>query len=160
MEIKNQMELIKCIETAFQFTPYPSKDELGGEMKVLEDYNWKNLPISIISKYKDSFHRLGADSFRYFVPALMIAVILEPDETDTLVTNLIHLLTPEMDRLVVTKVFLHRIQAIDKQEGKAIAMFLSYCYEPELSDEPIFVTRETEILETALEYWSQYLPEE
>ena len=157
MDNTKRRELATKIQEVFRNTPHPSEDQIGGYLDALKGYKWDNLPIEVISSYKHDFHRLSAEGFRYFMPALMRAVILQPEEADALVDNIVSLLTPPKDDVLVSKTFEYRIQNLNNQERAMIATFMVSYKDLEPDGAWTNVAKASNMLDGAIEYWSRYL---
>ncbi len=68
---------------------YPSLPEEG-----YVGQDWRTMSLDHLVEYRDYIVFLSPEAFRYFLPGFLIASLLHPDESDTLVDNVVGALTP------------------------------------------------------------------
>jgi len=94
-------ELIEIINKAFQEIPYPDEDivddiaSMGAvEMrKAFQNKNWQELKDVFLFTFRNELSCFSNKGFQYFLPAFMIFMIKKFKKTDTLIDNLVDILT-------------------------------------------------------------------
>ena len=113
-------------------------------------------------KHRDDLMNFSPGGFRFFIPAILIAVILHSDEVDTLRDNIIYMLAPPAlgdgpPHLVpvIEKILSDRVGILASQEKAAIRSFLEAYkdLEPYAGWDDIPSCRER--LQRALEFWKE-----
>ncbi len=122
MEQEARRRLVKQIHEAFKDVPKP--DFVGVYLEDLQGVSWESVSVFELRSHADELHQFTPEGFRYFLPAILTAVILHSDDADVLVDNIIHALVPEEDNLksreAVERSFRNYIDTLDDNERKAI----------------------------------------
>lgn len=86
-----RQELAEEIRKAYKEVEYPGEDhfELGHEVESFRGYTWQDIPIDILILRRDELHYLTPEAFAYFLPAFLIAILLNSNEVDSLHPNLL-----------------------------------------------------------------------
>ena len=149
-------KLVQIIEEAFADTPSPTDDNIGYDLKELKGHKWQSLPINIIRLRRDDFHNMSPQAYRYFLPALMRAVIIYPDEVDTLVDTIVNLLSPTAmigeHQEQLKKQLDKRIVLFTEKEKQAVHAFLEAYLE--LEPEVLHTSKELQDVYAAIKHWS------
>ncbi|MEP7292247.1 MAG: DUF6714 family protein [Chloroflexota bacterium] len=171
----NNKQVVSEIQNAFQNTPYPHDNDIGRDeyegqelWKPLQNRHWSEVPLELIKRYRDELSMFSYEGFRFYLPAFMLAILLHPDEVDTLHSNLLVNLTPldyvsrQMNSSLKTtnsglEGFRRRAKLFSQQEGTAIIAFLNF-YKQEYSEE--YPVRELKLVDGALDFWKQQSPEQ
>lgn len=156
MDELQRQKLVRVIENAFANTPYPDDGNIGYGLGKLEGQKWESLPVDIIRLKRDDFHNLLPKAFRYFLPALMRAVVVNPDVVDTFVDNILNLLSPNSMSGNLNEQMKERLdqrrQLFTDEEKKAVHAFLKSYFE--LEPEIERTAKEKQTLSAAIDYWS------
>lgn len=116
--------LIDQIHLAFQDTPSPQSGVAGIELEDFTMKHWSDISAQTIRKYQDEFSSFSPEGFRFFLPAIITAVILHPEICDLAVENIVvYLSLPEPDNILYNY-FQARSKLFTRAEKQAIALFL------------------------------------
>lgn len=131
MSPEKRMALVEFIKTAFKDAPYPADGYIGYELGDFKGYTHETLPLEVIRLHRDEIFSFSPAGLRYFMSDLLTAVILYPEEVDTLTDNLLSLLTPpdETRSVVQREVFAAHPTTFERQEKCAIYRFLDAYHE-------------------------------
>jgi hypothetical protein len=153
-------ELASQIEQAFANTPYPENGDVGYELEDIEGLHWKEVPTSLLRAHRDELSSFTPEGFRFFLPALLIAVILHPDQVDTLTWNIIGKLAPPepesdiraelFDFLEIT--FRQRVSVLSPEEKAAVRAFVEAYDQLEPLDDGGYYTW---AWERAWDFWTE-----
>lgn len=97
-----RQRVAKQIEQAFADTPYPDEpicppttvwhyEQIEAKFK---DYHWRDLPFENLFQYREVLTYLSDTAFRFYLPAYLLAVLLHPEEVDTLLDRIVDHLSP------------------------------------------------------------------
>jgi hypothetical protein len=159
---------VAAVEGAFQHTPYPQgclfqegffcETEWQEVCRQYEGKLWYDLELPFLLSNYDALYVFSASAYRYYLPAFLLAILREHDESDHLVGEVISTLLPP-DQLTLgtivnplafvayrsnQKSFRERLKLLSHQQRDAIVMCLHHIVAFE--DEDDYSIK-------ALEYW-------
>jgi hypothetical protein len=92
------------IERAFASTPYPGDENVAAYARygrsiadALRGQHWSEVTLEALIQHRWEIFLLNADTFRFYVPVFMLAVLYHFDEIEILADNLIFSLTPQRE---------------------------------------------------------------
>ncbi len=98
----NTKKLIKKITTAFKNAPHPGNENIAscdyGDGQItkwaFEGLLWKDVTLEFIifERQKSPFSFMTPSAIKYYLPAYMIAVLVDTEEADTAFDNLLYVL--------------------------------------------------------------------
>jgi len=139
-----RQRIARMIEEAFADTPYPGDDNLckpdmdGADMiRAFRGKKWTDVQINTLVNYHVDLPILTPESFRYYLPAFMLAILFYYPHLSTLPIGLIHSMTPpdpallqkylekKTDQLKHSQItdFLNRVSVFTPDEKAAIRAF-------------------------------------
>ena len=125
MEQIKRENLVEKIHEAFKDTPAPKNGYVGYELEEFKQVHWRDVPVELIRKYRDSFGNFSPEGFRFYLPAILTAIILQPKIVDTAVNNIIFYVSPpELDE-PFNQGFDLRVKEFCQEEKQAISLFLN-----------------------------------
>lgn len=145
--------LVEYIHSAFDEVSKPSFS--GVELRSLQKRHWKNVTANQLRKYADELHNFSPEVFRYFLPAILTAVILYPKESDVLVDNVIGQLSPPEEGTRHKTNFDRRMAILDYKMKNAVKQFIRSYKQLEPHGAWSFMDYDKDKLEKAIEFWEQ-----
>ena len=156
MDIQERHQLVKIIETTFANVPYPTEiNDIG--IIDFRPFHWRDLPIDVIFRHRDSLTRLADEAFRFYLPAILRAVVLHPLEVDTLTSNIIYDLSPAFYNDKWETFFEKRVEVFTTNEKQVIAQFIVVYKDLEPDGYWTLLDDAKRCLDSATEFWSQFL---
>lgn len=129
-----RQRVAKQIEEAFADTPYPDEpicppttvwnyELIEAEFK---DHHWKELPFEILFQNRDVLTYLSDTAYRFYLPAYLLAVLLHPEEVDTLLDRMVDHLSPSNGKYPQhDENILKKAKTLDTSEIDAVIAFLN-----------------------------------
>ena len=158
MNVEDRNRLVENIKIAFKDVPIPSY--VGYELDELEGKKWENISPQDLRRVADELTSFSDEGFRYFLPAILISVILHSKEVDVLTENIIHKLAPPdkeeryyKEHLSILK---RRANILDAKQKNVVKGFLLSYKELEPHGGWSFMESDTLTLERAIEFWEQF----
>jgi hypothetical protein len=150
-----RQQLARQIEDIFSNIPYPGDNEIGREEVKEFRGHWKTIPLNIIKSRRSDLGFFSIKGFRYYLPSLMIAVLLYPDRVDTLLDSIIRVLAPPLDNSYMQG-FVRKVEVFSNEEKATIYSFLE-SYKVLFPDGNwAFFEQSRQTLERAIGFWKQY----
>lgn len=158
MLIEDRKTLAEKIRSAFKDVSIPSY--VGYELDMLQGKKWDEVSVDDLRWHADELASFTSEGFHYFLPSMLIAVILHSKESDVLTENIVDKLAPpirenrskkhfEMHQIQFNK----RVEILDKQQKDAVRNFVNSYKELEPDGAWSFMDRDRLILEKAIEFW-------
>lgn len=127
------------IEAAFAHTPYPGDDHLAlpnyeddAIVAALRGKHWSELTLEVMYRHRWEWFALSPESFRFYLPISMLAVLYHPDEMGVFTENLVFALTPQFDEHIQNyfdgnfiDYFSSRVGAMTAAERGAVCAFIA-----------------------------------
>ena len=162
MDEREKLALV--LEIRKTFTMHLQKNELFVKTaaqyfdveSVIDDLfytHWYDVPLNMIIKYRIHFWALTADAFRFYLPAMLTAIINHPYEVDTLTESVLYALTPKHDS-PTDSIFIERSRHFSKDEAKVIVQFLESYFDLFPSDDWSYTARDVRDLNSSIQFWS------
>jgi hypothetical protein len=132
------------IELAFVNASYPGDDQLVYDASypdvaetrdAFKGRDWRDLDVSFLRRNAEALSFLTPEGLRYYLPAFMIASMLEPKRADAIPLFVCLSLTPPQTGESDLADFKRRMAIFDSAERSAIRAFLSYAREHLGADE-------------------------
>lgn len=144
--------LIEHINLAFDDVPKPS---FFGN-KELKNVRWQDMsPNRLRILFADELHGLSSEQFRYFLPAILIGIILDPKKCDVLTDQIIDQLALPEEGTRHRIAFDQRIVILNDKMKCAIKRFILSYKKLEPYGAWTLVEYDRHKLEQAIEFWSQ-----
>jgi len=128
---------------------------------ILQDLNnttWYDLPIDKVILHREMIFYLNAEGFRFFLPALFQAVVMLPDESDTLINGIIILLSPptqqDNDQQVL---FIQRVDKFLHAEKRLILQFFDLYFDFYPPEKYAYDSKLVKNIERGFNFWSKQL---
>ena len=86
--------LLTLIHNGFKDTPAPKNGIAGYDLDDFANKHWRDITPEIVRKYRDEFISFSPEGFRFYLPAILTAIISHPKVADTAVDNIIRYLSP------------------------------------------------------------------
>jgi len=145
---------IDFIERAFRDVAYPGDDRIsvGSDLDAIElrelfkAKHWSVVPLSAVRSERGSLSFFTPEAFRFYLPAFLRAVLLYPQETDTLRENLFYTLTPPESEGESMSWFRELAEGLTVPQREVIRSFVKSFAE----SEPYYSKA---IRDRALKYW-------
>jgi|GEM_PF-3849258 len=161
MDERKKLELVLDIQKTFS-TPLENNElfvEIAPQYfdteSVTEDLdfmNWYDVPLQILVKYRIHFWALTADAFRFYLPAMLTAIIKHPHNIDTLTDFVIHSLTPK-DESHTDSIFIERSSRFSTDEARVILKFLESYFDLFPPEEWSYSAKDVRDLNSAIQFW-------
>lgn len=91
--------------------------------------DWRGIPPAALIKHRHQLGFLELEAFRFYVPAIICAVVLHPHEVDTLHTSVVIRLTPPDVDSSVYDTFIRRVEQFTPEEAGVIAEFFEVYFD-------------------------------
>jgi Family of unknown function (DUF6714) len=152
--------LVSRIRAAFADVPYPGDDGLVPATlrrdlereQIVKDFagrEWRDLDVGFLRGQADALLLLTADAFRFYLPAYMVAMVTEPEESDLVPAAVVLSLTPPDDSDDLNAWFAERVAGLSMAQRLTIRELLEYA---STALGPLFPGGEPD---RALEYWAR-----
>ena len=136
--MRNADDIIQLIRRAFSETPQPEQEALFNHhccecVEVSEAYagkHWTDISLDDVLAGRETA-LLSAAAWRYYLPAVMIWCIREPDTVDVIQDNLVYQLEPPAEGRGVPEWFNERMTGFSEEQRAAIVAYLHWYRERE-----------------------------
>jgi hypothetical protein len=148
-------DVIQEIKLAFANTPYPGNNRIGTfELNFsFKGLHWKDVPWELLFFHRFEISSFTPEGFRFFLPAILLAVLIHHKEVDTLTETLIYRIVPPQDEINFDA-NLNFVELLTTAEKNAIYKFLLKCRELYPTAGWSYGEDSMEELETAIQFWS------
>ena len=155
-------DLIAEIGEAFADVPYPGDDRIGlfpddhDSIMLALDFRGKHWREITVREIVDGRHRedllfMTAEAFAFYLPAYLLACIVDPREADLALDSVVQFLTkPEGEDPYWTTFFEERVRALNWKQRAGVRHFLEY-----IADRDAETDFVVEGVQRALIYWRQ-----
>jgi len=158
MDIEAKKELVKEIELAFNDVPKP--DNVGIYLESLQGRSREDVKPIEFRPISDELASFTTEGFCYFLPAMLEAVILYPDETDVLTESIIRKLAPptKSEKYVelLQQQFDSRTEYLNLEQKKAVKHFVMSYRELFPNNGWSYYIHDQITLNNAIEFWQQF----
>ncbi len=162
MDERKKLELLLNIRKTFT-TPLENNElfietapqyfDVETATKELLYKHWYDVPLNMIIKYRIHFWALTSNAFRFYLPAMLTAIIEHPHDVDTLTDFVIHSLTPKSDSLT-DSIFIERSHQFLNDEVRVILKFLESYFDLFPPDDWSYTANDVRDLNRAIQFWS------
>ncbi len=128
-------DLIQEIKEAFADVPYPGHSNIGTDEHIVafRGLHWNDVPLEILFLRRFEITSFTPGAFHFYLPAMLIGILLHHEELDTLPGTLVDSLAPQKDEgwggQAWNKKLQQIIQLLNPQQRKIIHKFLIKCEE-------------------------------
>jgi hypothetical protein len=151
-------KLAEKIKEVFSNTAYPDEiyltrysSEIGEEFVNLK---WQDVPEELLKRHKGDLIGLHPDVFRYYLPAILRAILLEEDGISDLHGSMINWLGPNPGRKYHERWFPRMAEGLTNEQREVIyTLYASYSQLFPNSSWP-YSEWDHGVLSRALEYWA------
>jgi hypothetical protein len=146
--VRDHNQLAETIRQAFAAETYPGDSQLvydndPGHVEcdrvasAFKGKHWSELEVTFLRRHADAIFFFTPESFRFFLPAYLLAVVLSYQDSDIIPNNVVHSLTPLTSGAPNEQAFDARIVGFDAQQRLAIKAFLEYLWSEHMRDFPL-----------------------
>lgn len=132
----NAEELRHEIEAAFAETKYPGDDRLvydnsGDHLECNEvaaafrAKEWRELSVDMLRRHSQSLFFMTPEAYRFYLPAYLIAALLDYDKADTISDSVVFSLIPPSDDRDAES-YRQRMQGFTSAQRQVIRSFLEF----------------------------------
>ena len=146
------------VRRVFEYIDYPGDEYFGSRgVESLKGHSWQEIPLENLVLSQWNLVLLPAQAYCYFLPAVLIAILLRREEASDLPEVVFFQLAPPTDEDVLWKhTFPEVVQLLNAEQRNLIYQFF-FSYRslfPKKHNLGLDLWKDA--YERALQYWSQY----
>lgn len=150
------------IEKAFAHRAYPGDENLVAGVspqsaddeeeiaRVMRGKHWKGLSVQFLRLHESGLYFLSPEAFRFYLPAYLIASIVDPNKADIIAENLFTAFAFPAEDISPARIkwWADRMNGFTEAEKQAIKSWLEYM----IDSEPGYLTRQ-DLSEEGIRFW-------